>query len=388
MKVFSQIKRTYKDLLVALLLTANIYCLYIPFAGVFVVITAILMMMYFLGRYTPIPVNVMPLIIVVFFWFTYSAFLQGFDNEFLFDDFLYFIVMGISGLYFSQLVINPRNVVLYMCIIALLVYPVFLGRSEMDLRSGEFMGLSYTAIRLIIPLICSLFFFKNFIFKLAVIGLLLIYLYTFLSFSSRGAVVAILFFLVLALFTKIKKHRTILVLGLLLSFFLIFANFLDVIIWLDDAFENNGIHVYSLHKIVRFAEASRDLDNGRGDFIKIGLSQFYESPIWGNGIGYFEIRQKIYVHNIFVQILLEGGILMALPFAYIFYHTVKIYLKGSLPDDYLLYISLLLSCTIIQLQFSASFWQLQHFWYYMGYIVLLIKKHGELQYYYTAKKLA
>lgn len=391
MKSKSILKGTYNELLTSLLLTSNIFCLYIPFSGVFVVVTGLLMIMYFAGGNGLLPRNIVPVIVFCFFWFFYSVIFQGFNNEYMFTYFLNFLVMGISGLFISQLDVKPRVVVLYMCAISVFVYPVFLRQSGLNLEPGEYMGLSYTSLRLIIPLICSYYFVKKKFYFFLLLPLLLIYLFTFLSFASRGAILSIGFFIFLALFVSVKKYRVVLflIIGFLVVF--IYSNFIEVITWLDDTFENNGVHVYALHKIVRFASVSEGLDNGRGEIINLGLSQFYDSPIFGNGIAYFELGKTGYVHNIFVQMLLEGGVIMTLPFILLLLYTTIVYMKGETSKENLLYIALLLSCCFVLLLFSDTFWRIQHFWYFVGYMIKFKadhKQYGKFQYYNTPKGIS
>ncbi|NEX94404.1 O-antigen ligase family protein [Caulobacter sp. 17J65-9] len=59
--------------------------------------------------------------------------------------------------------------------------------------------------------------------------------------------------------------------------------------------------------------------------IQYGLAQFGQSPIWGNGVGYgytWELRAP--VHNVYVLMLVEHGLLGALWLAFFIYATFKL----------------------------------------------------------------
>ncbi len=374
-------KNSYRELISALFLTVNVFCLYFPFNGVYVVLIALLLIGYIMvGGASLKPI--VPIIVGCFIWYVYSAILQVFENKYLVDYFLSFLVSGLSGLLISQLRVRPRVVVYYLCIIAILVFPVFFRRSGLELDAGGAMGLSYTSLRLIIPLICSYFFIKNKIVILGITGLLAIYLMTFVGFASRGAVLSVLVFIALAIYVVMRKRRTLLFETILLVVLVyISSNFIDIIVSLDNLLEGHNIQVYSLKKIIYFSEVDQTLDNGRNVLTQIGMRYFCESPLIGNGIGYFEsMGNGDYVHNVVVQLLLEGGLLITIPFFILLFMFGKmIYDKGE-SQETLLYVTMLFCVGVILLFFSETFWRIPHFWYFIGYTTKIITERKSSSY--------
>ena len=115
-----------------------------------------------------------------------------------------------------------------------------------------------------------------------------------------------------------------------------------------------------------------NLDSGRGDLTAEALQDFVESPIWGKGIASFQ-NYTIYPHNLFVQMLQEGGMILFIPFAIIFIVALKELVLGDRNTEYYK-ILLFTFCTgVMQLMFSSYFWTSSLYWLFV--VLVLYRRH-------------
>ena len=180
----------------------------------------------------------------------------------------------------------------------------------------------------------------------------------FIIHTPRGAVVTILFsiiiFTIQKLLTQGVGRKKLITTGIIIIVFMIIT--FEVIV----GYLQNVASLYELRWLSKFV-FEEDVSNGRTSLYQMALNGFFQSPLWGNGIASFN-NYSIYPHNLFLQMLYETGVLMFIPVSYLIYKAFMIMiLKRESSIDYRL-ITFLFIISIIQLSFSSHFWMRQQFW--------------------------
>ena len=145
---------------------------------------------------------------------------------------------------------------------------------------------------------------------------------------------------------------------------------IPIVEYVSNWFNLHGMTIIALDKMLYFTGG--DLANGRAELMDSALGLVKENPLIGHGIAYFESRfNNGYVHNIFVQMMMEGGIILTLPFLFIIFMSFRMLIDEKIPKDVRLFLTFLISSCLFHLFFSETFWRLQYFWFYIGYSIKL-----------------
>ena len=367
----TQRKILLNSIIVALLFSSNAITWVLNINNAIVMIMAFIVGLYMFCGNSLFPKYVLPLSFYVLVFFVMSLYIDG-NNETLQLYFLEFILMGVVALIFSQVKIDVDTVIIALCFISIPVAPFimridFLGESNY----GQWMGVSYGSIKFIVALLYALCFIKmKKTLKILLIFPLIFYTVFFLSFGSRGAIVGVLTFIILASLIKLGKSFITNLTIVVSIIFLSIVFFLPMINYLANLMGQLGIEFYAIDKILAFADSERGIDNGRSERIVLGLSMFSDSPLWGNGIASFEKKFGIgYVHNLFVQQLVEGGILLFIPLTIVLIKAVSIVLSNHYDSDVRMFLAFLICCNVVELLFSNYCWRIQGYWYLIGYVL-------------------
>ena len=138
-----------------------------------------------------------------------------------------------------------------------------------------------------------------------------------------------------------------------------------------------GIRIYALDKYDFYLKKG-DILNGRGVLWKEAVNLIKENPIFGKGIGYFEsqVSTHIYIHNILLQAMCEGGLCSLLPVLFLIFICIGMCLDISdkrAKIEYLFF-TWIFSYGVIMLFYSSTYWKYAPFWFLCGYVVKKIKK--------------
>lgn len=142
-----------------------------------------------------------------------------------------------------------------------------------------------------------------------------------------------------------------------------------------DVFNTNFDRVFSFFDTDKsmFERAS-----GRDEVLSIAFEQIRERPILGSGLFSYkkELNKKAevsYPHNIFIEVLMQGGIVFLLFFLIIILQaTIKLKCIFRVPQQELLVVFIVYSMTM--LLYSGSYMQNSFFWFFMTYIFNFNKK--------------
>lgn len=146
-------------------------------------------------------------------------------------------------------------------------------------------------------------------------------------FANRSTCICILSFVLFynLLINKSKLYviKFIILLGIVLSIVVLNANeLLDVALLITQNLDYDAPYLYKIKLLL--SETTMDVFlSGRITLYEYALNDFLQSPIIGNGMGYFEKQNNIYTHNVFLDFILNwgsiGGVLFLLIFVYIIF---------------------------------------------------------------------
>ena len=132
------------------------------------------------------------------------------------------------------------------------------------------------------------------------------------------------------------------------------------------------ISSYSLMRMVNSLNNGSSLSSGRDDIYAVAISGIKDNLILGSGVGSFDNYSGAYPHNIFLQVLYEGGLLFGIPLIAVIIISICTLNQKVTMDRRLLHIYLI-SAGLVQLLFSANFWSSILFWYWIGLSLKRIK---------------
>lgn len=285
------------------------------------------------------------------------------------------IIFGIPAMIITNVKISYYWITFISLILGLLLYgSIEVSSLILEGDAGEKMYYSYLILPFILFSIFGFSLYKKdlYIIFLSVINLI-IYVPILVGVGVRGVYVSLLLFFILMLIKTDffqNKKKYIVVPVIVLTFLIFSIDWLNIIENASAWLANYDIHIYMLDKYIMMF-TNNDVSNGRLELYQNAFSGFLASPIWGNGFGVFEKENEgLYVHNIFLEILFEGGLLLSIIFIYAFYRFVKIVKEcKKIEADYFLFVVLLfvIGCSI--LLFSNSLWRVVSFWLFFGVIL-------------------
>lgn len=365
------------DLSMAILIIANSIAWIIPISGYnLVFVMALSGVLFLIGDGLKF-FNTKPFIIIIpsLLLFVLSILFRTGPDEYLNKYLLEFIALGITSLFMAFGRFNPIRVLKIICYISI---PMLIYVKGIDMYGGVrvdygfWMGISYGIVKYIVALVLLIFFTKEFpmIIRLALLFVFALYMIFYLEFSSRGALLAVVFSI--GLFWIVRQDYTLTKTGIISIAILIFGYFYIMSIFeiLYTYLQSIGIESTALHKLLYL----NDITNGREDIAVSAYELFLNSPIWGNGIASYEELYDRYVHNCFIQFLDEGGILYLLLMTYFIAKSFIILFDKKISQSQRYFMAFLISCGLIQLLFSSYFWGAQCFWLMIGYSMKITHK--------------
>ena len=370
-------KSVLNSLTFAIMLSVGPICWALPaINNVIVLVAACALLCYLIAGNTIVQSRVLPLALYCLLFFV-GTFLTYSANPVLVQYFLEFLMMGVVGLYISQIDIDKNLTITLTCYLSIILIPTvshidFLGTDS----QGLWMGFSYGSLRFIIALLFALLFihYKWKLHKVLFALSVIVYIAFYFLYASRGAILAVVVFVCLSYYIcKLgdKTHKRILWGVAMISFACFFEPLME---WMQSMLSNLGLDVYAIDKFLRMYEEG-GIDNGRADIIQRGLGMAFHSPIWGNGIAAYENAfHTNWVHNVFVQLFVEGGILLLLPFLYFIFLSLKYIFQSHHNKEDRLFLAMLMAGGLTELLFSSYLWRSQVFWLYIGYTIKLKKQ--------------
>lgn len=240
------------------------------------------------------------------------------------------------------------------------------------------MGLCYS---MLVPVIANLVYIRYFyneenkwmkIIMLPITAINIFYLVQMTMFGSRGPVLCVLLLIASFFILKItedstirvRKGRVFIIIGCAAVGALFFTLILQSI---SNYFSQFDISMNFVDKFLRMDDAG-DMSNGRNAIDKIAWDGIWQSPILGHGTSQFERNTGIvYPHNFILQILYDGGIVLAsIVFIPITRSLLK-KIKAIKKEEYILLLCLFFS-SVPGALFSGDLWNSIVLWMFFGFV--------------------
>lgn len=362
--------------IVALLICSTCVSVVIPYQGAVVLTNVVLfgamivMNFKYYSLRTYAPTIVVTTLLLVLFMINILIHSQALVTEYL----LHFICFGIPLLFIPLQYVDFDKVIINVAIASIFFLPFFLtydyGYSVTDgdagSDSGELMTASYRALPLILAAFLASMNIGRGVWKWGFIFLGMFYLAFLMVIGSRGAILSVLVFFVLLFISRAKSKAgkiTLSGIAVILATVLI-TQFDKMIEWLYDKTEALGLNILAISRLYYKTMQGDNMDSGRGKLIAEALRDFVDSPLWGKGIASFH-NFSGYPHNLFVQMLQEGGLILFIPFAIIFIIGLKDLVLGDRLSTYYRILLFSFCGGVMQLMFSNYFWTSSIFWLFV-----------------------
>lgn len=320
-------------------------------------------------------------IYIILFYFLFTILINS-GETYAVNYFIEFIAFGITIYLITLIPFDTSSVIYYVMLLGnlILINPVgFIGFISLEhLNDRVNMGASYAMLPSIVATVIFYFFMRknkkgwiNLVSYLANGYLFLIVL----TEGTRGAVASILLLLLLVVYIKISKKTNkdfIYIYPLIMTFIAficyVFIKNLDrFLIWMDNILSKLGIEIATITKSVNMLQDNglTGILNGRDIVYEKAINLIANSPLFGNGIGiYADINNGTYPHNLFIQLLVEGGLLLLTPFVILFiiclWELLRVWDNNDNKIRY--FILFLFIVCIPKLMLSSYLWREPSFW--------------------------
>ncbi|WP_219842440.1 O-antigen ligase family protein, partial [Enterococcus faecium] len=203
-----------------------------------------------------------------------------------------------------------------------------------------------------------------------------LYGFFFLTKANRGALLCIFIFITLMYIFK-SKNRLMKDMKLIIAFLCIvvcYFNFIDIVKSIKEVLNYLSIDIYAIDKTIELIINNKDIDSGRTFLINKMFDSIMDthSFIWGRGIGFFENKFGIYVHNLFAQYFIEGGIFyVILPLVMVMYIVYKLFSKIKIERLISIFF---ISAVVVPLLLSNVYWVIPLYWFCLIYVLSSFSK--------------
>ncbi|PID23863.1 O-antigen ligase [Sporosarcina sp. P7] len=193
-------------------------------------------------------------------------------------------------------------------------------------------------------------------------------------YGSRGTFIAVLIFVLIVLvFNKkisvIKKVSTLVIIGLIVYIIGKF-NFISRVV--DFLYFDMGIKSYSLAKLRLTLDTSLlEASSGRDGIYSSLMTLISKNPVYGYGIGYAQKTLDFTAHNIFLQVLLESGIVGLIIWSLIWVYCIKkvIAINNNFKVEYFRLVALLIALALGRLLVSSDVWLRPEYWFTISLLI-------------------
>lgn len=293
-----------------------------------------------------------------------------------------FLLIPLGNIDFNQVI----KFVSYYGIILLPFYARYdygYGFSEVEDLNGVLMTMSYRMLPFIIASLVVFLNRKNKLWERFLgAGVAILYLIVFFIIGARGAITSLIAFVALYYIISGKKHinkraRLFVVSIAAVVFFLS----LDVIIdYLFDLLDSRGITSRSIERLYFGQMQGNDISSGRFKIYDMAFNEFFQSPIWGNGIGSFDSYKGTMPHNIILQLMVEGGLFFVIPFTIILVQGLMYIYEEGRNSDSVVFMLFIFCAGVIRLFFSSFLWGSHFCWLFILMVLNInsIKKNERI----------
>ncbi|MDK0930704.1 O-antigen ligase family protein [Clostridium perfringens] len=250
------------------------------------------------------------------------------------------------------------NYLVLMAIINIFIVAfLFINRLKYDIN---YMDLGYYLLNSLLIIYLKYYKDKKKMWFLIIIPLtIFIFIY-----GSRGATISFIFSILITIILDFKNSVTYKkVIAFIFSGVIIISGLFiitqeDYLLKFNNYLNSKGIFSYA---ITKYVDKSESFSSGRVNRYELALNDIKQHPFIGNGVGNYSAKYGLnYVHNIFLQLMDEGGILLLIIVAILILRFFLVLINTKNTDEKLIYI-LLISLSF-KLIITSQYWDEFSFW--------------------------
>lgn len=377
-------KQKINCLCVALMICsrAMTHLLYFPRSSVYVMLLALAVVLMNSARNFFNKNKIIFSLYVVFFFL--ATFVLCGENSTTIEYFLYFIVFGLS-LFLMPYCFDFRWTLRFVLLIGIILLWSYLHIDYVAINTnigGEYenvsailMDISYKTLVFVITGLIAAVLEEKWYMKVLALAVALPYMIISFMYGARGALLSVTVFVLLLWLIRAKSQKVFrkrIALSIV-ACILVWGMFPVLISLFFSILEAYGFEARSVERLYDAVISNSSMSLGRELLAKKAFAGIIDSPIWGNGIGSFDNFSGVYPHNMILQLLYEGGILLAFPLLFLLGKGFMTMLDMKY-DSYFRFFLLMLFCSgIIELFLSSHLWMSLFYWLFLG-LSLLRKK--------------
>ncbi|MCX0384688.1 O-antigen ligase family protein [Clostridium perfringens] len=298
--------------------------------------------------------------IVLFYLFINYFFYFDYRNEITHVLKVYMMVGLLSTFIFSYCK-NYAKLLNYLVLMAIInifiVAFLFINRLKYDIN---YMDLGYYLLNSLLIIYLKYYKDKKKMWFLIIIPLtIFIFIY-----GSRGATISFIFSILITIILDFKNSVTYKkVIAFIFSGVIIISGLFiitqeDYLLKFNNYLNSKGIFSYA---ITKYVDKSESFSSGRVNRYELALNDIKQHPFIGNGVGNYSAKYGLnYVHNIFLQLMDEGGILLLIIVVILILRFFLVLINTKNTDEKLIYI-LLISLSF-KLIITSQYWDEFSFW--------------------------
>lgn len=311
------------------------------------------------------------IVIVLYYIFTRQISATTiFGREFAF----YFCVAAVLGMYKFDVEKLLRYLGISSLVILFFYNVIFIEMSSSLYKNHIAMALSYAMLPSLFAAMFHFLYYRkcNKSSLMYIVYIIAGYLLVKLAFNgTRGIILSIVVAAGIVYIKGIRERghkgfrvaRAVLVLSLTV---VVVVNFNGIAEWLNNLFDSWGIRAFFLDKILSLKN-SGDVSNGRTVLLEYTIPKILKSPVFGHGIGTITFNSNFkvdYAHNFIIQILYDGGLVLAIPVLWILVRAGCYMFSGENKDE-AIFTLFMFAFTIPRALVTGDIWENAPFWLFI-----------------------
>ena len=189
--------------------------------------------------------------------------------------------------------------------------------------------------------------------------------------GGRGAFVTMLAGLLFNI-DLLKKLNPKIIKKILIGLFIGIVGLIAILGWFDKEGKVMEFFVLSSRRITALVDFQNmnasDATSGRNELYATALAFFSNKPVYGYGLFAYLREIKMFPHNIFLEIMLQGGLLLLSLFCFIMVIAFGKFRKMLQVDKSQIFLMPFFIYSFTELLFSSSYIFVPHFWFVLTYI--------------------
>lgn len=325
--------------------------------------------------------NIVLLYIMIFVLYIGINMLLFYCEEYTIKRILYLIAVGLT----TTIIFSHQFKIKLFIKIVLLYYAMFSIYFFFDkygrYSASDRMTISYYMLPLFITIIIDFYINKPRNIKVMIMKpiIYLIIFYPYLLFLikyvSRGVILALVVCIFLiSIHNKTIKKKFFIITMTISVIFILMCFGVPILKEVENFLENKEIRIEVIRKSINLIEEGK-FDNGRNIIYQNAIEGIIQNPILGHGIGSFNKTYGTYPHNVFLQILYEGGIIGGIVIGiFCFLGIYYILCERNVKERDKIILIYLFSISMIKLMLSQEYWFDTLFWVYIFKVVSILNK--------------